>query len=160
MRIPFSLAFLLLILGEITVYIQVGEAIGVPATLGLTLFGMVVGVTLLRAHGVATLMRVRAEIEAGRTPTRSIVDGAMLAVAALLIILPGFITDTLGVLLFVPAVRAAVWRALRGRMKVAVANTQKGSGAARGPVVDLDRSEYGAGPYADSPWRQGSGPDT
>jgi UPF0716 protein FxsA len=151
MRIPFSLIFLFLVLAEIAVFIQVGAAIGVMATLGLTLLGMIAGALLLRVHGTATLVRVRAEIEAGRTPARPLGEGAALAAAALLIILPGFLTDLMGVLLFLPPVRAALWRAVRRRVQVVA--PASGGPSSRAPVVDLDQSEYGAAPRADSPWR-------
>lgn len=151
MRLPFSLAFLLLVLGEIAVFILVGEAVGVLATLGLTLFAMVVGALLLRFHGVATLVRVRAEIEAGRTPAATLAEGAVLAIAAFLLIVPGFITDAVGALLFLPLVRRMLWRAIRRSVRVRTAPPP--AEQARGPVVDLERSEYGARPRPDSPWR-------
>ncbi len=154
MRIPFSVLFLLLVLGEIAVFIQVGQAIGVLATLGLTLFGMVAGALLLRSHGMATLMRVQAEIEAGRSPGRPLADGAMTAIAALLLMLPGFLTDAMGLLLFVPPVREAIWRGLSHRIKVVRSSAGGPRRQRRGPVVDLDPSQYGSRPRADSPWRQ------
>jgi UPF0716 protein FxsA len=155
MRLPFSLVFLLLVLAEIAVFIRVGEAIGVLATLGLTLFAMVAGALLLRYHGVATLVRVRAEIEAGRTPAPALAEGAVLAAAAFLLIVPGFITDAAGALLFVPPVRRMLWRAIRRsvRIRTALPRTEK----ARGLVVDLERSEYGTRPRSDSPWRPDRG---
>lgn len=156
MRIPFSLIFLFLVLAEIAVFIQVGAAIGVLATLGLTLLGMIVGAILLRAQGTATLMRVRAEIEAGRTPARPLGEGAALAAAALLIILPGFLTDLMGLLLFLPPVRAALWSIVR--RKVHVATPAPGAQPSRSPMIDLDHSEYGASPRPDSPWRSDGRP--
>ncbi len=155
MRLPFSLAFLLLVLGEIAVFIRVGEAIGVLATLGLVLFGMVAGALLLRWQGVATLMRVRAEMEAGRTPARSLAEGAVLAIAALLIVVPGFLTDAVGIALFVPSIRRFLWRRLGHRLRVRATSAPA---PAKRPVLDLDRSEYGARSRPDSPWRQDGGP--
>jgi UPF0716 protein FxsA len=151
MRIPFSVLFLLLILGEIAVFIQVGEAIGVLSTLGLTLFGMVAGALLLRFHGMATLVKVQAEIEAGRTPGRPLADGAMSAVAALLIMIPGFLTDAMGILLFLPPVREAIWRGISRRIKVVRPSAPRQE--RQGPIVDLDPSQYGTHPRPDSPWR-------
>jgi UPF0716 protein FxsA len=158
MRIPFTLAFLVLVLGEIAVFIWVGEAIGVPATLGLILFGMIAGVMLLRRQGVATLMRVRAEVDAGRTPARPLADGAAAAVAAILVILPGFLTDLLGILLFLPPVRAALFRAVGRRFRVQ-REAAGGTRPVRDRVIELDQSEYGAQPRHDSPWRHGGRPE-
>jgi UPF0716 protein FxsA len=151
MRLPFSFVFLLLVLAEIAVFIRVGEAIGVLATLGLTLFSMVAGAMLLRYHGAATLMRVRAEIEAGQTPAPALAEGAVFAVAAFLLIVPGFITDAVGALLFLPPVRRMLWRAIRRSVGVRTAPPR--AEQTRGPVVDLERNEYGTQPRPDSPWR-------
>lgn len=156
MRFPFSLVFLGLILGEISGFILVGKAIGVLATLGLVLLGVAAGVLLLRRQGVATLMRVRADLEAGRPPARPLAEGALLAFAAILIILPGFITDIAGILLFLPFVRAALWRAVRARVVIRTAAVRTAP-AESGPILDLAREEYG--PRPDSPWRVRGGPE-
>ena len=156
MRVPLSLPFLVLVLGEIAAFILVGGAIGVLATLGLVLFGLVAGALLLRWHGMATLTRVRAEMEAGRAPGRPLVEGAVLAVAALLIVMPGFLTDAIGVLLFLPPLRKALLGVVGRKVDVvaAKAQTRRPQDQKRAPVVDLDPSEYGAEPRPDSPWRQ------
>jgi UPF0716 protein FxsA len=152
MRIPILVIVLTLILAEIAVFILVGESIGVLATLALTLFGMIAGALLVRNQGIATLMRVRAETAAGRLPARPLAEGAVLVVAGLLIMLPGFITDLVGLALFVPAVREALWRAIRRRIAFGTATAempQKG-----GVVVELDRGDYASRPGPDSPWRR------
>ncbi len=162
MRIPFSFLFLALVLGEIAGFVLVGEAIGVLGTLGLVLLGMVAGVALLRHHGVETLMRVRSELAANRPPARPLAEGAILALASLLIILPGFLTDIAGVLLFVPLVREGLWRRFKNKVEVRSAHAGRPS-ASRGGVVDLDQSEYGEAAtgraHPDSPWRLGNGPE-
>jgi UPF0716 protein FxsA len=157
MRIPISLVLLLLLLAEIATFIWVGETIGVLATLGLILLGMIAGVMLLRRQGVATLTRVRAEMEAGRTPARPLAEGAATAIGALLIMLPGFLTDAAGLLLFVPPVRAAVIGAIGRRARVAA--SARATRPAPGQVIELGRSEYGTTPRRDSPWRQDDGPE-
>jgi UPF0716 protein FxsA len=162
MRIPVSLIAVSFILAEIAGFILVGEAIGVLATLGLVLFGMVAGSVLLRRQGFATLMKVQADLAAGRAPTRPLAEGAVLSVAALLIILPGFVSDLIGILLFIPAVREALWRGVGRRLRVRAA-PQEATSPARPAVLDLERSEYGAVPGAgrqsDSPWRPPGAPE-
>jgi UPF0716 protein FxsA len=154
MRIPFSLAFLALVFGEIAGFILVGKTIGVLPTLGLVLLGMIVGVLLLRLHGIATLVRARAEIAAGRTAARPLAEGAVLALGALLVILPGFLTDLIGILLFIPGVRDALWRAVRRRVEIRTFQAGR-TAPESAATVDLDRSEYGTRANADSPWRLG-----
>jgi UPF0716 protein FxsA len=149
MRIVFP-AFLVLVFAEIAAFIVVGKAIGVLATLALTLAGMVAGVVLLRRQGASALMRMRSEAEAGRVPARPLFDAAAATLAAFLMILPGFISDVAGILLFLAPVRAALWRWLGGRIKVRAAPLRR----ERPAVVELDASEYGSPPRPDSPWRQ------
>lgn len=155
MRIPYPLILLGLVFGEIAGFIVVGKLIGVLPTLALVFAGMVAGVLLLRHHGLATLMRIKAEIDARRPPARPLAEGALLALASLLIMVPGFLTDIVGLLLLVPFVREALWRRLRGRVTVRAARA--GAASFGGGVVDLERSEYGEAerlrPRPDSPWR-------
>jgi UPF0716 protein FxsA len=155
MRIPVSAILAALILAEIAGFILVGEAIGVLPTLGLVLLGMLAGALLLRQLGIATLVKAQAEMAAGRTPARPLAEGAIKALAAALIILPGFVSDFLGILLFIPLVRETLWRAVRRRVSVSSA-TFGGASTSREPVIDLDRSEYGsarAKARPNTPWR-------
>jgi UPF0716 protein FxsA len=156
-RIPVSFLLLGFLFAEIAGFILVGQAIGVLPTLALVLLSMVAGVLLLRWQGVATLIRVRRELAENRAPTRPLAEGALLAVASLFLIVPGFLTDILGLLLFIPFVRARIHAAFRVRGSLRAT----GFGAARyegGPVVDIGSQDYGAaedsgGQKLDSPWR-------
>lgn len=160
MRIPVSLVVVTFILAEIAGFILVGKMIGVLATLGLVLFGMVAGSMLLRRQGLATLTKMQADLTAGKVPARPLAEGAVLAAAALLIIVPGFVTDLVGIALFIPAVRGVLWRAIRGRVQVRSTEPDLAS-PARPAVIDLDRSEYGSTAEArgqsDTPWRPPGG---
>jgi UPF0716 protein FxsA len=163
MRIPLSVVFIAFILAEIAAFILVGEAIGVLPTLGLVILGIALGSFLLRRHSMATLLKVRADMEQGRTPAKPLAEGAVLTLASLMIILPGFVTDAVGLLLFLPPVRRVLWRALRGRAAWRTAATGPGSRPAT-TVVDLDSSDYRRAPTADdraeSPWRLPQDPRT
>lgn len=155
MRVPISFLLLLFVLAEIAGFVLVGEAIGVAGTLALTLAGMVAGCVLLRRNGIATLVRVRAELDAGRPPARPLAEGAVLAVASLLLILPGFISDVVGLLLLVPSVRGALWRLAARRIDIHTA-ARDNQPSRKSGVIDLDRGEYASAPRADSPWRRES----
>jgi UPF0716 protein FxsA len=75
---------------------------------------------IIRLQGLAALNGARRDLEAGRAPVDSAVDGALLLVAAPLLMTPGFITDAAGFLLLVPAIRRflgrAALRAIRRRL--------------------------------------------
>ena len=157
--IPFAL--IVIPIAEIAAFITIGGEIGVLPTLGLVLVTAVIGTALLRWQGIGILNRIRAETDAGRVPGRDLVHGAMILVAGVLLLTPGFVTDTMGFLLFVPAIRDAAWKFLRTRVTVVASSTtftgggrgpQRPGPGGRGPVVDLDADDYSE----DSP-RSGSG---
>lgn len=101
---------------EIAVFIQVGDWIGLWPTLALVILSAVVGSWQLRTQGFATLARARAEMDRGRVPAHEIFDGLCLLFAGALLLTPGFVTDTVGLLLFIPAVRALLRLRVGGYM--------------------------------------------
>ncbi|WP_420407720.1 FxsA family protein [Hoeflea sp.] len=151
--------FLLLVvpLAEIAAFVVIGGQIGVWATLGMVLLTAAIGSVLLRWQGIGLFNRINAEMQANRVPGRELVHGVMILVAGVLLLTPGFVTDTLGFLLFVPALRDAVWRLVRNRI---VVTTMSARGSGRGPgsprpddgVVDLDADEFERHPDHSSPW--------
>jgi UPF0716 protein FxsA len=106
------LAFICVPIVEIAVFIQVGGAIGVWPTIGLTILTAIIGTALLRAAGLATLARAQATLAAGEPPVAEMLDGMCLLLAGALLLTPGFVTDTVGLVLFLPPVRALIGRAL------------------------------------------------
>lgn len=142
MRFPLlPLLFIVLPLAEIGGFIIVGSEIGVLATIGLIIGTTILGAILLRIQGFGAMTRIRTAMETGASPGRDLVHGAMIMLAGILLILPGFITDALGLLMFIPAVRNLVW-ALISR-NIVVVNT--GSGFRRpqtGRTIDLDDDDF------------------
>ena len=155
-------ALLVLILwpiAEIAGFILVGSEIGVLPTIGLILLSGVLGGILMRWQGFGVLTRIQAEIDAGRDPGRDIAHGVMILLAGVLLFVPGFLSDIIGLALFLPPVRDLAWRLLRGRMNISV--IRSGPMRRRGDprTIDLDpdeynSGEYGAAPDPDSPWRR------
>jgi len=113
------LALLALPFLEIAVFIKVGTWIGVAPTIALTLLGSFAGLALMRAQGLATLARARAAALANQPPLDELLDGLAILLAGALLIVPGFITDALGLLLFLPwlrrHLRRRIWGAFEGR---------------------------------------------
>lgn len=156
---PFSIIPILLLavpLAEIAAFIVIGREIGVLWTLAMVFFTAVLGSILLRFQGLGLITRIRAETEAGRVPGRELVHGVMILVAGILLLTPGFITDALGFLLFVPAIRDAGWNMIRSRVTIMTPGGAYGSdprrGADRKGSIDLDESEYERDPDPESPW--------
>ncbi len=150
------LLFLALPFLEIAGFIVVGSEIGVLATLGLIVLSIFLGVFLLRFQGFGLIQKIREETAAGRTPKRELVHGVMLVFAAFLLIIPGFITDIIGLLLFIPAVRDIGWRFVSDRVVVMRPGNHgtSGPGASRRKdrVIELDPEDYSRKPDPDSPW--------
>ncbi|RWQ46728.1 FxsA family protein [Mesorhizobium sp.] len=160
MRISLLPLFILALpLLEIAGFVVVGRQVGALATVGLVLASSIAGALLLRYQGLGVMTRVRAELDAGRDPSRQLAHGAMIVLAAILLIVPGFITDILGILLLLPPVRDLAWRRLKGRIVMA---TSLGTGGFRArqrdKTIDLDDSDYSRddehGPDHNSPWRR------
>lgn len=102
---PFLALFLLIPLTEIALFITVGGWLTLWPTLGLVVLTAVVGAVLVRRQGLDTLRRVQRSVQEMTDPTTPLAHGAMILLAGVLLMTPGFFTDTLGLLLLVPAVR-------------------------------------------------------
>src|SRR5438552_14519879 len=105
MRLLIAALLIGLPLAEIFVFILVGEAIGAGPTVALVALSALAGAAILRHQGFAVGRRLRAEVERGELPVAAAFDGACIFLAGLLLIVPGFITDLVAVLLLVPALR-------------------------------------------------------
>ena len=98
---------------ELYLLIQVGSEIGALPTIGLSILTAIIGTYLVRVQGFAVLMRVRDMVDRGETPALEVLDGALLLIAGLMLILPGFLTDALGFLFLIPPLRRLLDRSLR-----------------------------------------------
>lgn len=99
------LAFIGVPIIEIALFIEVGGWIGLWPTLGLVVLTAIVGSIELRAQGVATLNKLRRQLDQGELPAQTLFDGVCLLFAGALLLTPGFATDVVGLALFVPAFR-------------------------------------------------------
>ena len=95
---------------EIYLFIKIGSQIGALATISLIFLTAFVGVLYARYEGFNTLRSGMSQIIRNELPIYEIVSGAALAFAALLLILPGFATDTLGLLIIFPPTRKLIFK--------------------------------------------------
>jgi UPF0716 protein FxsA len=95
---------------EISVFYVVGGMIGLGPTIAAILLTAFAGAWLLRAQGMATLVRAQDHLERGEFPIAQVFDGICLLVAGAFLLTPGFVTDSLGFLLFLPPFRALLAR--------------------------------------------------
>lgn len=160
------LAILLLPLIEIAVFIWIGGAIGALPTILLTVATALAGTVMLRQQGLSLLMRMQKELDAGRAPGNEVMQGAMIVFASILLLIPGFVTDAIGLLLFIPPVRAALVHFIISRSNVTIVQGGSMHRHREDGVVDLDaedwtekgghpeRSGTGGKPRI-SPWNEG-----
>jgi UPF0716 protein FxsA len=146
--IPLLLVLFFLI--EVGAFVAVASLVGVLAAIGLAFLTSVLGGILLRIQGLSVIMRMQRLVQSGGTPGRELIDALMIALAGFLLILPGFVTDVFGLLLFTPPVRGLVWSFLKSR--ISVITTPFSRKPRDEGVIDLDEGEFRRDDK--SPWRR------
>lgn len=111
--------------------IQVGSAIGAPATIAIVIFTAILGTWMLRSQGLSTLNRARSRLSGGEIPAFQLLEGVALAVGGALLLTPGFVTDALGFACLLPPTRHLLVNAISKRVTVA-GMTAGTTGAASG----------------------------
>ena len=109
------LLFIIIPLIELYFILVVGGAIGALWTVILVVLTAVIGVNLLRIQGMSTLAKAQRNMAQGQIPAMEMMEGIALAVAGVLLITPGFITDSIGFLCLIPASRRAIIRYLMAK---------------------------------------------
>jgi UPF0716 protein FxsA len=161
---------LLLVAGavaEVVVFVLVVRWLGAPVAVLLALATSVIGIVLLRREGIRAWRRFRTAVEAGEPPGVRVADGLVGLVGALMLALPGFVSDVVGLLLVLPPSRGLARRAVQR-----VAETRMSSGLAgdvfgprrvrvrRGPPLGTDPPVPGRpGPDGGPDGGPGGGPD-
>lgn len=126
--------------GEILIFNAVADAIGTPLSAALLVGMSILGLVLLRLNGLGMALRARLDLAKGEIPIGALFDGGCIAVGAMLLILPGFLTDALGLFLLLPIGRGLLRRALSGLFTVHTVQTGgRGPGPGGAPgVIDGD----------------------
>ncbi len=146
------LLFIVLPAVELYLLITVGRYIGPLTTVGIIVITGMLGWSLVKSQGLATLKRIRAETAQGRLPAEEMVAGLCLLGTGLLLVTPGFLTDTVGFLVLIPSLRRALARQLmrRFKMKIMSASPFEGEQGAHGPDFQ-PRVDVGEGEVIDIP---------
>jgi len=106
------LLIILVPLIEIYLLIKIGSQIGAFNTISLILFTAFVGVIYARYEGFNTLKSAIGQLVKNEMPVYEIISGAALAFAAFLLILPGFVTDVIGLLIIFPLTRKLLFKSV------------------------------------------------
>lgn len=130
---------------EIALFVTLGSALGVGATLLVVLGTGVAGVALLRGQGMRSAGRLRQGMASLRNPLAVAGSDALRMLGAVLLILPGFLTDMLGLLLLVPPVRLLIIAAVARRFGTASMQSDEPARRADGIIIDGEFTEVGQG---------------
>jgi len=135
--------FVLWTYAEVTLLLFVAKHTSILGALALTIITGAVGVALARAQGWQLLSRVRQELARGDVPVDSLLSGALLFVAGILLVIPGMISDVAGLLLLIPPLRHWAARRLKNwfqrklqKGRAWMTSSKRGGYAANGDVVD------------------------
>jgi UPF0716 protein FxsA len=115
------LLFTLVPVVEIVLLVWIADATSIQAVLAFVIGTGILGAWLARRQGFQTLRRISADLEAGRAPAQSMLDGLLIFIAAVLLVVPGLLTDLVAIVLLFPPSRRVVKSLLARRMQVRAA---------------------------------------
>ena len=154
------LLFLAIPAAEIYLFIEVGGQIGTWPTIAMIFGTAMIGGAILRYQGRQMIERAREQVARHEMPVAELARGAVLVVAALLLLTPGFITDAFGALLLIPFLRRLVLGllllAIRSRLRGKYRPAGPGGAASAGKVIDGEFEDIsGSQGPGDSPGQPG-----
>ena len=123
---------------EIFVMIKIGQNIGALTTVSLIFLTAIVGIYFAKIEGINTLRSGVYNLYKNKIPLFEIFSGASIAFAALLLIIPGFITDAFGFLLLIPFTRKIIIKSFITKENISIKKTEK---YIDGEIVDKDKDK-------------------
>jgi UPF0716 protein FxsA len=138
-----AIAFIVMPLIELYVFVVVGQSIGFLNAIGLLLLVSLFGAWIARREGIGVLQRIRAQLDAGTMPTDHLIDGGLVLAGGLLLLLPGFVSDAVGLIVLFPPTRAGFRKLLRRQFRFVTVRRYNGpfddgsSGTGGPPVIDV-----------------------
>ena len=136
----FFLIFIVLPALEIFFMIKIGSEIGALSTLALIFLTAILGVFFARVQGIQTLKSGLINLYQNKIPVYEIISGASIAFAALLLIIPGFLTDLIGFILLVPFTRNILFKVIV-KNKTKSTNNKEELDTIDGEIVKKEKDE-------------------
>ena len=102
------LAFIIIPIIEISIFITIGSNIGILNTIAIILLTALIGIFLVRRRGLSLLFDAQSNLSQGIMPTEEIKGGIFLLISGLLLITPGFFTDCIGFAIFLKPVQSFI----------------------------------------------------
>ena len=131
MFLKLFLAFTTIPVVEIYLLIHIGSFFGAFTSIALVVFTGILGAYLARIQGLKTLFKIQESIKEGRTPSGELLEALLIGAAGLVLLTPGFLTDTVGFLLLLPNVRNIVKSWVKNKIK-----TQNMSGRPEDTIIE------------------------
>ena len=136
---PFFILFIALPALEIFLFIKIGGQVGALNTVALIFLTAIIGVYFAKLQGIQTLKSGMVNLYQNKIPIYEIMSGASIAIAALLLIIPGFFTDLIGFLLLIPFSRKIIFILVLKNKSQPVVNREDGT--IDGEIVDHKKDE-------------------
>tara|TARA_B100000989_G_scaffold255733_1_gene204700 strand:+ start:1067 stop:1486 length:420 start_codon:yes stop_codon:yes gene_type:complete len=136
---PFFLLFIGLPALEIFVLIKIGGQVGALNTIALIFLTAIIGIYFAKLQGIQTLRSGMVNLYQNKIPVYEMMSGASIAIAALLLIIPGFFTDLIGFLLLIPFTRKILFRLVFKNKPMT--NIKKESDTIDGEVIDNKKDD-------------------
>ena len=122
------LAFTIIPVSEIYILIAIGGQIGILPSIALIILTGIVGASLARSQGLKTLGRIRDSFQQGVVPGEELLNALLIAIAGIVLLTPGFLTDAAGLFLLIPATRTLCREWLKRRIELVYAQRNVGNG--------------------------------
>ena len=139
---PFFILFIAVPFIELMVFASVSEHIGIFTALLLAFLTAVLGGAIVRHQGLQTIIALRQAFQEGKVPLSELFDGFCLVAAGATLITPGFVTDTIGFLLLVPAFRDILRNLIKNHTNWSVHASGFGQSQPRAYRDDVIEGEY------------------
>ena len=125
---------------EFLVFVEVADEIGGLSALMLTIVTAILGIYIIRQEGIQVLSNLKNTVERGESPVIELIHGFFLAIAGFFFLLPGFITDSIAILLAIAPVRAMLGHMMVDAGKKNYANRPKSTHSS-GVIIDGEFKE-------------------
>ncbi len=132
------IAIILVPIIEIYLFIKIGSQIGAFNTISLIFITAIIGIIYARYEGLNTLKSGFIQLVKNELPAYEIISGAIIAFAAVLLIIPGFMTDVIGFLLIFPLTRKLILKNFSSKFKV---KTKKDENFIDGEYEDIEKED-------------------
>ena len=118
MLLKLFLAFTIIPIIEIYLLIEIGSIFGALTAVILVILTGFLGAFLARMQGLQTFFRIQESLREGRMPSGDLLDALLIVIAGLVLLTPGFLTDSVGFLLLIPASRNSIKFWLRRQIEL------------------------------------------